>query len=77
MRPPGHEWPALDAALEAARIARIGYAQGKFGQIELLEAERTLSETRAAAIDALAAWHDADAQLIRLTTPAPALGGEI
>lgn len=69
--------PALEAAREAARIARIGYAQGKFGQIELLEAERTLSETRAAAIDALAAWHEADAQLIRLTTPAPAFGGEI
>jgi cobalt-zinc-cadmium efflux system outer membrane protein len=68
--------PALDAAREAARIARIGYAQGKFGQIELLETERTLSETRATAIDALAAWHDADAQLIRLTTPAPDLGGE-
>src|SRR5690606_26553497 len=34
--------PALAAAQEAARIARIGYREGKFGQLDLLEAERTL-----------------------------------
>jgi cobalt-zinc-cadmium efflux system outer membrane protein len=55
--------PALAAASEAARIARIGYREGKFGQLDLLEAERTLAETRAAAIDALAAYHDAEARL--------------
>jgi cobalt-zinc-cadmium efflux system outer membrane protein len=65
--------PALAAAQEAARIARIGYAQGKFGQIELLEAERTLSETRAAATDALADFHDARARLRRLTQAAPSM----
>lgn len=64
--------PALTAAQEAARIARIGYGQGKFGQIELLDAERTLAETRAAGIDALAAYHDALARLRRLTSRAPA-----
>ncbi|MBA3942762.1 MAG: transporter [Sphingopyxis sp.] len=64
--------PALAAAQEAARIARIGYGQGKFGQLELLEAERTLSETRATATDALAAFHDAQARLRRLTSLAPA-----
>lgn len=63
--------PTLAAAQEAARIARIGYREGKFGQLDLLEAERTLAETRAAAIDALAAYHDAKARLERLTTPAP------
>ena len=63
--------PTLAAAREAARIARIGYREGKFGQLDLLEAERTLAETRAAAIDALAAFHDAQARLERLTTPAP------
>ena len=62
----------LTAAQEAARIARIGYREGKFGQLDLLEAERTLAETRAAAIDALAAYHDAQARLERLTAPAPA-----
>ncbi len=64
--------PALAAAQEAARIARLGYGQGKFGQIELLDAERTLSETRAAATDAVAAYHDAQARLRRLTSPVPA-----
>jgi cobalt-zinc-cadmium efflux system outer membrane protein len=63
--------PALAAAAEAARIARIGYREGKFGQLDLLEAERTLAETRAAAIDALAAYHDAQARLERLTAAAP------
>jgi len=63
--------PALAAAAEAARIARIGYREGKFGQLDLIEAERTLAETRAAAIDALAAHHDAEARLARLTARAP------
>ena len=62
--------PTLAAAQEAARIARIGYREGKFGQLDLLEAERTLAETRATAIDALAAYHDAQARLERLTAPA-------
>ena len=63
--------PALAAAQEAARIARIGYGQGKLDQIELLDAERTLSETRATATDALIAFHTATARLRRLTSAAP------
>ncbi|HEY0270052.1 MAG TPA: TolC family protein [Sphingomonas sp.] len=63
--------PALDAAKEAARIARIGYREGKFGQLDLLDAERALAETRAAAIDALAAFHTARARLDHLATAAP------
>ncbi|MEO6080866.1 MAG: TolC family protein [Steroidobacteraceae bacterium] len=66
--------PALSAAAEAARIARLGYAQGKFGQLDLLEAERTLAQTRAEANDMLAAYHDAEARLVRLTAPAPVIG---
>lgn len=58
--------PALAAAEEAARIARIGYAEGKFAQLELIEAERSLAETREAAIDALGAFHLAQARLARL-----------
>ncbi|MEG3175461.1 TolC family protein [Sphingomonas sp. RB3P16] len=65
--------PALAAANEAARIARIGYREGKFGQLDLLDAERTLAETRIAVIDALATYHLARAQLERLTAPAPAV----
>lgn len=68
--------PALAAAEEAARIARIGYREGKFGQLDLLDAERTLAETRAAAIDALLAYHIAQAQLERLTARAPAIQGD-
>ncbi len=63
--------PALAAAAEAARIARIGYREGKFGQLDLLDAERTLLETRTTAVDALAAHHDAQARLERLTAAAP------
>ena len=63
--------PALAAATEAARIARIGYREGKFGQLDLLDAERTLAETRVAAIDALANYQNARARLERLTAPAP------
>ena len=63
--------PALASANEAARIARIGYREGKFGQLDLLDAERTLSETRTAAIDALATYHDAKARLERLVAAAP------
>ncbi|WP_395337494.1 TolC family protein [Novosphingobium sp. BL-8H] len=66
--------PALAAAQEAARIARIGYREGKFGQLDLLDAERTLAETRLAAIDALVAYQNARAQLERLTAPAPQQG---
>ncbi|WP_156677973.1 TolC family protein [Sphingomonas profundi] len=61
--------PTLATAQEAARIANIGYREGKFGQLDLIDAERALAETRAAAIDALAAYHDAQARLDRLTTP--------
>lgn len=67
--------PALTAATEAARIARIGYAEGKFDQLILLEAERTLLDTRRAAIDARAAYHDAAARLGRLTAKLPTEGG--
>jgi len=66
--------PALAAAQEAARIARIGYREGKFGQLDLLDAERTLGDTRVAAIDALAAYQNARARLDRLTAPVPAGG---
>src|SRR3546814_14784629 len=42
--------PALAASQEAARIPRIGYRHGKFGQLELRDAERMLAENRPAAI---------------------------
>ena len=54
--------PALAAAEEAARIARIGYTEGKFPQLELIEAERSLAETRESSVDALASLHTARAR---------------
>jgi cobalt-zinc-cadmium efflux system outer membrane protein len=68
--------PALAAATEAARIARLGYGRGKFDQLVLLEAERTLAQTRNAAVDALAEYHDAEARLARLIAPVPAISGD-
>lgn len=58
--------PALAAAEEAARIARLGYREGKFPQLELIEAERSLTETRQASVDALTTLHTARARLARL-----------
>lgn len=58
--------PALAAAQEVARIARLGYENGKFPQLELIDAERSLAESREAAIEALAASHIAKARLARL-----------
>jgi cobalt-zinc-cadmium efflux system outer membrane protein len=62
--------PGLEAALEAARIAAIGYANGKFSQLDLIDGQRTLAQTRAAYVDALVQYHKAKALLTRLTTPA-------
>ncbi len=58
--------PAMAAAQDVARIARIGYASGKFPQLELIEAERSLAEIREEAVNALAAFHLARARLARL-----------
>lgn len=59
-----------------SRYTRIGYREGKFGQLDLLDAERTLAQTRAAAVDALLSYHIAQAQLERLTARAPVTQGE-
>ncbi|MBA14903.1 MAG: transporter [Sphingomonas sp.] len=66
--------PALSAAQEALRIARIGYREGKFSQLDLIEAERTLADTRNAAIDAVYQYHAAVARLERLTAAYPTGG---
>src|SRR3546814_156551 len=58
--------PALAASQEAARIARIGYREGKFGQLELLDAERMLAETRLAAIHTRAVYQNARDRLEHL-----------
>ena len=55
--------PAAEAAFSAARE---GYLQGKFGYIDLLDAQRTLVRARSQYIQALAAYHAARSDLERL-----------
>ncbi len=43
---------ALPAATEGLRVARIGYGAGKFGFLDLLDAQRSLSAVRRQRIDA-------------------------
>ncbi|WP_033073638.1 TolC family protein [Sphingopyxis sp. MWB1] len=69
--------PALAAAQEAARIARIGYAEGKFDQMVLLDAERSLLQTRADAVGAALDFHTAAARLVRLATRLPGAGDKM
>jgi len=56
--------------LPAARLAfdatREGYREGKFGYLDVLDAQRTLFETKARYIDALAGYHRAEAGMERL-----------
>ena len=62
--------PRMRVANEAARIARIGYAEGKMDQVALLDAENRLLDTRRIIIDARVQYLHAEAQLERLLTPA-------
>lgn len=55
----------LDQAREALRLARIGYAAGKFSLLELLDAQSALNQAEAALIDAQLAHAQAAAALIR------------
>ncbi len=61
--------PLMRTAAEAARIARIGYAEGKFDQLALLEAETTLLQTRRSIVDARSQYLLAEARISRLLTP--------
>ena len=55
----------LAQAREAVRLARIGYAAGKFSFLELLDAQTALNQAEAAMIDAQLAHAQAAAALIR------------
>src|SRR3546814_14640614 len=61
--------PALAAAQEAARIARIGYREGKFGPIDLLDSVGTLPEIRLAETEPLASHRKTEARRGRPTRP--------
>lgn len=61
------EADALPGAGEVFSAASEGYRHGKFGYLEILDAQRVLFETRGRHIDALAAYHRARAEVEKLT----------
>ncbi len=56
----------LPAAEEALAAAEYGYRAGKFPLLDVLDAQRTLIETRQSHLSALASFHQAVAELERL-----------
>ena len=57
----------LPAAQEAFQATQEGYRLGKFGLLDVLDAQRTFFETRGRYLEALAAYHKAVADLERLS----------
>ncbi|MGB3121899.1 MAG: TolC family protein [Verrucomicrobiales bacterium] len=57
----------LPGAQQAFDAAQAGYREGKFGQLEMLDTRRTLSEARSRYLEVLAAYHKAVADVERLT----------
>ena len=56
--------PAMEQAFQAAHE---GYEQGKFGLLDVLDAQRSLIETQAALLDAQNGYHRAVIEIQRLT----------
>lgn len=56
----------LPSAQLAFSTAQEGYREGKFGFLEVLDAERTLFKTRGKYVEALAGYHKARAEVERL-----------
>jgi cobalt-zinc-cadmium efflux system outer membrane protein len=61
------EEEVLPAARQAFESAQIGYEAGKFGFLEVLDAQRTLFEVTQQYTDALADYHQARIEVERLT----------
>lgn len=59
----------LPRAEHVLKATHAGYSQGKFSYLDVLEAQRTFSETKATYIDALADCQQASIEIQRLTTP--------
>ena len=56
----------LPAAEESFEATTLGYQAGKFGFLEVLDAQRTLFEVKGQYVEALAAYHQARAEVERL-----------
>jgi cobalt-zinc-cadmium efflux system outer membrane protein len=57
----------LPAANRAFDVSREGYLQGRFGFLDLIDAQRTLVETRGKQIETLSKYHQAFAEIESLT----------
>ena len=62
---------ALPAASQAAGFASTGYAEGKFGFLDVLDAQRSLFDARAQLNDALREFHTRRAEVERLRGQEP------
>ena len=63
---------ALPSAEQAARFATLGYGEGRFSFLEVLDAQRALSDTRAQLVEAIQTFHALRAQVQRLRGDLPA-----
>jgi cobalt-zinc-cadmium efflux system outer membrane protein len=64
----------LPGAQQAFEAAKTGYQEGKWGYLEMLDAQRTWSEAKSRYLDVLAAYHKAAADVERLAgTPVPTI----
>ena len=57
----------LPGAQQAFEAAQTGYREGKFGHLEVLDTQRTLSDAKVHYLDVLAAYHKAAVDVERLT----------
>ena len=61
----------LPRAEEALRLVQLGFAEGRFALLDLLDTQRTVAETRRAYWQTVLEWHLARTELEALTQPAP------
>jgi cobalt-zinc-cadmium efflux system outer membrane protein len=61
------ETQILPKAIEAFEATREGYLEGKFGLLEVLEAERTLFDSQSRLLDSRTAYHQRVIEIERLT----------
>jgi cobalt-zinc-cadmium efflux system outer membrane protein len=64
---------AIPSAEQAARFASLGWNEGRFSFLEVLDAQRSLSDTRAQLVEAIQAFHALRAQVQRLRGDLPAV----
>ena len=64
---------ALPSAEQAARFATLGYGEGRFSFLEVLDTQRALSDARAQLVDATQTFHAFRAQVQRLRGDLPAV----